>query len=105
MILQKIMFAFRAWTAILALWRLIIPRPFGAYNSATGQNRLLHALNTKISVWIKTTKAVATYSDFYFVDFVVRDSIKPVVKFVSHERLWLSLFNKASKVAVKLVEM
>jgi hypothetical protein len=44
------MFAFRAWTAILALWRLIIPRPLGppGYNSAAGKNRLLHALNTKI---------------------------------------------------------
>jgi hypothetical protein len=52
MTLQK-MFAFRAGTAILALWRLIIPRPFGprAYNFAAGQNRLLHALNTKISMY------------------------------------------------------
>jgi hypothetical protein len=31
----------------------MIPRPFGprAYNSAAGQNLLLHALNTKISIW------------------------------------------------------
>jgi hypothetical protein len=52
MILQKIMFEFGARTAILALWRLINPRPFGppAYNSAAGQNRLLHALNTKVSI-------------------------------------------------------
>jgi hypothetical protein len=45
MILQKIMFAFQVRTAILALWRLII-----AYNSAAGQNRLLHAHNTKIFI-------------------------------------------------------
>jgi hypothetical protein len=38
----------------------IFPRPFGprAYNSATGQNRLLHALNTKISIWNKYYKMV-----------------------------------------------
>jgi hypothetical protein len=62
MILLKIMFAFRAWTAILALWRLIIPRPVGprAYNSAADQNRLFHALNTRISILSSPVFQVST---------------------------------------------